>query len=328
MIRYQQSPDTFHVHEELFYAPSGEGDYVFAEIEKRGISTRAAKHRLAEMTSVPIESIRHAGMKDTAATARQWLSWHADLQKAEPIGSEDVDIVQITRHTNNLSVGHVRGNRFLLKLQVTSSANLPEAYDIHFANFYGPQRFGRGRPDREQIVQRLRRPSKRRESLSVIQSALFNDWLRERLERHGQAALPDDLWTATNGKTHFKPEPDDNEIPARFARGEISPTGPMFGFKVKLTEPEQAWLKDELELEPPAFRAWGKIARGARRALFIKPENAVATPSGETLDLSFGLPSGAYATVYLTALFMPEVLSRDLSEWPDFTEEVTMEPGP
>ncbi|MDJ0836250.1 MAG: tRNA pseudouridine(13) synthase TruD [Acidobacteriota bacterium] len=326
MISFHQDPDSFHVEEKLFYNPRHEGPYVFVRIKKRGISTRTAKLRLSEITGVPMKDIRHAGLKDTASTSIQWLSWEASLQRSELKGTEDLEILDVTRHTNNLSVGHVFKNRFQLRFQVKNHDVFPDEARLgtSFPNFYGPQRFGRAHYTRTSIRESLSRPkpNRRREILSAMQGWLFNDYFIARIGEHGRKPLSDDLWTANNGKNWFQDE-NDETLSERFAQGEISPTGPVFGYKTKFTVSELTYL-DRLGLETQTFRSWGKSAKGSRRVLWVKPKIYGVQNEGGSVSLDFKLTSGSYATVFIVNLFMPHLIGRPIEEWPNFTRPVTL----
>jgi len=90
----------------------------------------------------------------------------------------------------------------------------------------------------------------------------------------------------------------------RLARGEIAPTGPMFGAEVRLppagTEAaaREAALLDAEGLTPGDFRRVARIAAGARRPIGVPVGAAAARATDDgALELTFTLPAGAYATV-------------------------------
>ena len=319
MIVFHQNPESFHVEEELFYQPSGAGSYVFVKIRKRGLSTFSAKRQISERTGVPVKHIRHAGLKDTAATAVQWLSWPDFAQKSELGEVSDCEILELTRHENNLTIGHVRCNHFQITLETGGEILGKNRIEGMFPNYFGPQRFGRSTPKVENIVPNLLWLDQNKFSISVIQGWLFNEFLRRRFAAEGKEILPGDLWTATNGKRYFQ---DDNDpaLAERFAKGEIFPTGPIYGFKIRLTEKETGFLK-KVGLDPPMFRRWGKMARGARRPLYVKPEVTLAEQVDQRLRLHLKLPSGSYATVYLLNLLAPKMMYIPIQKWPDLSEK-------
>src|SRR5579862_8622128 len=70
----KQRPEDFVVHELPLYDVSGEGEHVFVEIEKTGISTFDAIDLIAQKLQIDSRQIGYAGMKDAAAVTRQVLS--------------------------------------------------------------------------------------------------------------------------------------------------------------------------------------------------------------------------------------------------------------
>lgn len=319
MISFQQSIDSFVVDEAILYEPCGSGAHCFARIRKRGLSTMQAKRKISEMTGVPMREIRHAGLKDTYATASQWLSWPKKRMRQEPVSNESLEILELTHHTNGLSVGQVFHNSFELRLE--GDGPIPSLDDLRksFPNFYGRQRFGQ---TYEPVAELMKEAVDKRSRISHAQSRLFNDYLRGRLKEHGRAVFDDELWTHSNGKRVFE-TPLDETIHTRYEAMEITPTGPIYGYKVNHRQDELAFLSQH-DLEPESFRPWGKSMKGARRPLFVEPKNVSVQVEEGQARLCLTLPSGAYATVFLIHAFQTEILMDTEENWPDFTEVVTL----
>jgi tRNA pseudouridine13 synthase len=107
------------------------------------------------------------------------------------------------------------------------------------------------------------------------------------------------------GRSVFRVEDEAAEQP-RASRFEISPTGPVFGYRMMEAagnpgELEQAVLADEgLSLE--AFRVGGGIkARGERRSLRFQVQDPELWYD-KGLVLRFSLPPGCYATTLLAEI--------------------------
>src|SRR6187551_3311673 len=66
--------EDFFVQEIPLYEPSGEGEHVYCEIQKVGLTTCEAISRIAKALRVPSREIGYAGMKDARAVTRQVLS--------------------------------------------------------------------------------------------------------------------------------------------------------------------------------------------------------------------------------------------------------------
>lgn len=325
--RFRQTPDTFHVDEFLPYAPCGKGAHRFVQVRKRDLSTDFLKRRLSEQTGVPLAQMRHAGMKDRAATASQWLSWPIDREREAPVDGQQFEILDATRHDTALRIGHVASNRFAIHIESDDPAGLMahiETVGTRFANLYGRQRFGRmvdltAQPPQVWAAEIQRGHRRSRRLISVCQAGLFNAYLQAYLADEPAQPDADTYWTHSNGKRVFQ-APLDDALTARIAAGDVQMTGPIYGYKTAITAREVAFL-DQCGLTTESFRRWGKVALGARRPLFVQAEDvelAIDHTRG-TVHWQFTLPSGVYATVYLLAALTPDTLHGEPpANWPDF----------
>lgn len=149
-------PEDFFVEELPLYEPSGSGTHVYALIEKKGLGTREALDRIAKALGILRREIGTAGLKDARAVARQWISIeHVQPERLEQLSMAQVRILKTSRHTNKLKPGHLRGNRFVIRLRELA---LPQEEAVAIAekalsiltrrgvpNYFGPQRFGNHR---------------------------------------------------------------------------------------------------------------------------------------------------------------------------------------
>ncbi len=143
-------PEDFFVEEIPLYAPTGEGQHVYVAIEKRGLSTYAAVNRIAQALNIPPGAIGHAGLKDAHAVTRQTLSIDRVTPEAvEVLNLPNIKILSIKRHRNKLKIGHLAGNRFVIRVRQVTESALPIAQAVlatlqekGVPNFFGEQRFG------------------------------------------------------------------------------------------------------------------------------------------------------------------------------------------
>src|SRR5882762_6086320 len=70
----KQRPEDFFVQELPLYEASGQGEHVYCEIQKIGLSTFDVVNRLADALGVSQKDIGFAGMKDAHAVTRQLFS--------------------------------------------------------------------------------------------------------------------------------------------------------------------------------------------------------------------------------------------------------------
>ena len=146
----------------------------------------------------------------------------------------------------------------------------------------------------------------RRLFVSAFQSAIFNDVLARRIDGIDRV-LAGDLARKTDSGGVFLVEDLAADAP-RAERFEISPTGPVPGYRGRLAEGEPGRIEREVlaahGVETEAFRAAGSIKpKGTRRALRFRlgePSlSAGEDEMGPYLELAFTAPPGSYATVVL-----------------------------
>ncbi len=146
----KQNLDDFRVDEIPLYEASGEGTHLYFRVLKAGIPTPAAVGRIARYLGVRPGDIGFAGLKDAHATTSQWMSIeHEDPQKLEAFHDSQMRISDITRHTNKLRPGHLRANRFRVRIRDVGEDALDRAGTIldvlqrrGVPNYFGRQRFG------------------------------------------------------------------------------------------------------------------------------------------------------------------------------------------
>jgi tRNA pseudouridine13 synthase len=148
--RLKVEPEDFFVEEIPLYQPSGQGQHIYVEIEKRGLSTDAAKRIIARALNISPHAIGYAGLKDAQAVTRQTFSINNVRPEAvKALNLPNIKTLQVNRHQNKLKVGHLAGNRFVIGVREVTKDALPIAETIleilaekGVPNFFGKQRFG------------------------------------------------------------------------------------------------------------------------------------------------------------------------------------------
>jgi tRNA pseudouridine13 synthase len=142
--------EDFLVEEVPLHAPAGRGDHLLVQIEKRGVSTLDAMLWLSKAAKVSERVIGYAGLKDARAVARQYFT----LPKVPPervlaMRQPRLKVLSVERHVNALKVGHLRGNRFTIRIRgarvermAAARASLERMVARGMPNPYGGQRFG------------------------------------------------------------------------------------------------------------------------------------------------------------------------------------------
>jgi tRNA pseudouridine13 synthase len=320
--KIRDRPDDFAVDEVPAYAPLGHGDHLFVRFQKTGLNTPDAVRAIAEALGVKAADAGFAGLKDRNAVTLQWASFFGvdDPERALRLELPAIRVLEAVRHPHKIRTGHLRGNRFTILLRgagadqlVTAEAVLAELGQRGTPNYYGEQRFGRDRTNAAEARSFLleggsppRDRFRRKLLASALQSEVFNRWLADRL-RSGtfdQPILGDLMQKEDTGGMFVAEELE----PARerMARWEISPTGPMFGAKMRWPEAEARRIEEALceaaGLTPERLSRFRAILPGARRVARVRPADVRASATADGIELAFTLPKGAYATVILREL--------------------------
>ena len=148
--RLKAAPEDFIVEEIPLYLPSGQGQHVYVQIEKAGLSTPAAIRKIAQALGISPRLIGYAGLKDAQAVTRQTLSIDKITPEAvQALDLPNITILDVNRHQNKLKPGHLSGNRFKIKVRDVAEtalsqaeATLAELTRKGIPNFFDAQRFG------------------------------------------------------------------------------------------------------------------------------------------------------------------------------------------
>ena len=147
---FKRRYEDFIVEEIPAYLPCGAGDHVYFAIEKKGLATMRAVNDIARELGIPSREIGLAGLKDARAVTVQTLSIeHIDPDKIRQLSIPRIRVLSVDRHKNKLRIGHLRGNRFRIKLREFDPArhdDLRAVLDLlqkrGVPNYFGQQRFG------------------------------------------------------------------------------------------------------------------------------------------------------------------------------------------
>lgn len=146
----KRSPTDFVVEEIPLYEPADRGTHVFFFVEKTGLSTGRAIEQIARALNISHRKIARAGLKDARAVTRQVLSVeHVELERIERLSLPQVSVLWARRHTNKVRLGHLRANRFTIRLREVAIGSADSFRDrlkvlaeTGVPNYFGPQRFG------------------------------------------------------------------------------------------------------------------------------------------------------------------------------------------
>ena len=339
--------EDFVVEEIPAYLPCGEGEHTYLWLQKRDLSGGMLRRVLARSLGVADRDIGMAGLKDRRAVTRQWVSIPARFEpELERLEDSRIEVLQRDRHTNKLRTGHLKGNRFEVRIRgvlpgagATVEAKLRQLQSSGMPNFYGSQRMGIGgstlaagwalangcsrsatvtMPDGTTHRVNLRDRQLRRLSASALQSEVFNRLLARRMAEGllGQV-LEGDLCRKRDTGGMFTTD-DAERDQQRMAAGELGVTGPMWGPKMRRPIGEaRAWEEQalaDLGLSEAHFAAMGSHAAGTRRMLRAWPVDVSVVEEPGAVVARFSLPAGSFATVLVHELSGPAAVPSAVQE--------------
>lgn len=319
--RLKSEPADFQVEETIAFSLSGEGEHLWLWVEKQGENTDWVAQQLAKWAGIRLRDIGFAGLKDRHGITRQWFSLYLPGRENPDVSEfqfDSIRILQQVRHQRKLQTGGLSGNRFILTLrdftgeQAETEQRLEQIKTQGVPNYFGEQRFGRNEHNLV-MAQRLfdgeltrLRPAQRGLYISAARSFLFNEILAERVRQQSwnQAWSGDvfqlegsDKWFVDDGST---------ELVARVNELDIHPTGALVGAGELVTQQNALKLETQvLSKHQPWCQALADLGlKQERRALRVLPKNLNwQWLNNQTLQVSFDLAPGRYATVVMRELF-------------------------
>lgn len=324
------TPEDFIVDELPAYLPSGDGQHLYVLVEKRQLTTQDAVRLIAAAADIPERDIGYAGQKDRQALSRQWLSL-ATAKDAIHLDHPRLRILETSRHGNKLRLGHSKGNRFTLVIRDTTPDAETRAHAIldrlaktGLANFFGPQRFGKHKDNAvlgAALINvgnhpRTRHASHdrhlRRLALSALQSELFNRCLAARIDDdlYDQVIAGDVLQRRNGGLFNTTDVALDT---TRVLAHEVDITGSLPGPRERPEARDSARDREDAVLAAAgisraAFANGRGEAEGARRPYRVPlVEVTVRTVTHDSIELSFPLPPGSYATRVIAEIAKTDV---------------------
>ena len=315
-------PEDFVVEEVLGYAASGAGEHVMLTVRKRERNTHDVARALARLAGVPQVALGYAGLKDRNAVTTQHFTVQLpgrDAPDWSALRDDSLQILASQRHDRKIRRGALRGNRFRIRVSGVggdrdlAGQRLQTIREAGVPNYFGSQRFGRDGSNLDRVAALFagqgRRPNREQRGLllSAARAYLFNRVAAARVaDASWGRVLDGDVMSLAGSQRQFLYEPDDATVATRLAQLDIHPTGPLCGRPSRALRP----TGDALQLEERALSDWSPwieaLARTGldadRRALRLAVEGLEWQWQEDSLQITFALPAGAYATSVLREL--------------------------
>ncbi len=324
-FKFYQTKDDFIVDEVPNIEFKGKGNFLILHVKKVEMTTWDMIAIFSEYLGIPAQKIGYAGLKDKHATTTQYISVESSYEKMmKQFRHKQIKIIDVTRHSKSIRMGDLAGNRFsinLFELDNIDAGRLEKcARKISkngLPNYFGYQRFGRDSDSFKQAKDMLSgeifiEDTKVKNFLiSIYQSEFFNNWLRERVElsrkeNNGKFLILDgDIYLAKDAKLvtpKIKPTKD-------FESKKLVPTGLLCGRDTFRSRDDA--LKIEQKYDDEFLQA-----KGYRREALIYPQNIECKyiKKQTMLNISFTLPKGSYATVFLESIADRNYSAKDVKK--------------
>ena len=332
-VVFKQNKDDFVVTEIPLYEFSGEGEHLVLKIRKKDLATWDAIEILAKFLNCSSRDFGYAGLKDKNAMTVQSISVHRKYEeKLKSFQHENLKILETTYHNNKIKVGHLKGNKFFIRLKrvgAIEKRKIEEALGLivtnGIPNYFGFQRFGidgdnykKGKDIIDGKLKEKRRNLKQM-YINAYQSYLFNSWLSKRIEisKLIEAFEPKEIYQRLNLPLDVVKQMKKQKHPFKLMTGDLLshyPFGKIFTIE-DLDEESQKFndrdrvptgllsgkrvknsvdLAYEIEKEFEAHTG----EDGARRFAWIFPEDISSNYKEDKnwMELQIYLPKGSYAT--------------------------------
>ncbi len=338
-VLFKQTKDDFVVTEIPLYEFSGDGEHIIIKFRKKELTTWDAVQIFSEQLGCKARDIGYAGLKDKNAMTIQHISLPKSVEEnLSNFSHEKIKILETTRHNNKIRVGHLKGNRFFIRLKLVKNVEAKKIEEVlvnlskyGMPNYFGFQRFGiegDNYKKGEAIINgELREKNRKLKQMYInaYQSFLFNTWLSKRIEIsklievfepkeiYEKLALPLDVVKQMKKQPHpFKIIPED--LMSHY------PYGRIFLAEDLEAESEKFFQRDRV----PTGLLCGKRVKkseglaydiekefdkdikedGARRFAWVFPEDIESNYKDDKnwMELQFTLPKGSYATEFISEI--------------------------
>jgi len=332
---FNKNSENFFVEEIPLYSFDHTGEWLMLKVRKKDATTNDIVKTFSRL-GINKRDIGYAGLKDKDGLTVQWISVPRKFRdRINKFEHPKIKIVEQDLHRNKLKIGHLKGNRFFVRLKKVLPVDakkiervLIDIKKYGIPNFFGYQRFGKEGDNFEQAKEFIfgdkHIKDKRLQKLliSAYQSKLFNDWLMERIKLSNIFDMREDelkflgyekelIKFVKKQKHPFKLLPGDVmchypfgknfylenfEDTVRFYKKDIVPTGLLPGKKALRAKDAAREIEEKYDDLIPA--------NGDRRSAWIFPEILEKNYIKEKAwyEFSFILPKGSYATVLVEIL--------------------------
>lgn len=336
---YKASPQDFIVHEMLNLVFSETGEHLWLKVQKTNLNTAFVAKLLAKWAKITVKDVGYSGLKDRHAVTTQWFSLRLPTKQSptdnlndflanQLAQNETITVLEQHWHNKKLGRGTHQANQFIITLREVKGdkpaieSQLAQITTHGVPNYFGEQRFGKDGNNIEQVVELFEKNTLNGKKinrkfdqdkisilLSSARSELFNAILAKRIELGiWDKAILGDVMNLAGSNSVFVPTAIDDDILQRLQIGDIHLTAPLWGDGELKSFGEIAELENHVIRDNELYQklAQGLIQFGLkqqRRAMRLLPQEMTwQWLDDSTLQLTFTLPTGSFATSVLAAI--------------------------
>ena len=338
-VHFKQSKDDFVVTEIPLYDFSGEGEHLIVKFRKKDLATWDALQIFSDYIGCRQRDIGYAGLKDKNAMTVQTISMPKSFEeKLKTFKHNNIKILETTYHNNKIRVGHLKGNKFFIRLKRVTPVDAKKIEQVlstiathGIPNYFGFQRFGvegdNYKKGKEIIDGKLKekRRNLRQMYINSYQSFQFNTWLSKRIEisKLVSAFEPKEIYEKLGLPLDFVKQMKQQEHPFKLLPGDLMshyPFGRIFHVEDLLEEAEKFNNQDRVATGLLAGKRVKKSVGlaydyekefdehtgedGTRRFSWVFPTELESEYKEDKnwFELQFTLPKGSYATEVISEL--------------------------
>lgn len=331
----KHTPADFLVRESLLIPLSESDDagrYTYLELRKSGLTTFEAAALVAEHLGLAQTDVQFAGLKDEDGISEQLIAVNGAVEPAalDRFNAENrLDarrFVRLRRHGTGdepLRTGGLTGNSFRLRVRnlsegVAARLAATRRYDFHFLNYYDVQRFGvAGAPKTTHLLGQALLSGSHAAALDILRAAgtpesaaaqdhagppeEFFESLNPRVVGFFKSAYASSVWNdelrgliASTCSTTDTYEQSVDGIPFLFCRRQADVR------TLLARHPMLKYVKYYDDAPGGQVGLRGTVVQVQIHCHDMGPDDAY--PGGYQCELSFFLPSGAYATTCVRQL--------------------------
>lgn len=309
-FKFVQNSEDFIVDEVPLGEFKGRGNYIILHVKKVELTTWDMIAAISKFLNIEAQKIGYAGLKDKHATTTQYISLDRKYENSfKKFKHKQIKILKIIKHTHSIRMGDLFANKFSINLFNVDKIKAGQIQKVSkkieknsMANYFGYQRFGQNEDSINQAKEMIKgdlyiTDTKLKKFLiSVYQSYYFNEWLKERIllskedNQNSFMLLEGDVYMSQDKKLLTPKKIPFND----FKNKKLIPTGLLCGRNVFRSRAKAREIEKKYDDE-------FLYDKGLRREAVVFPhvESFKYNEDKQMLNISFTLPKGSYATVFL-----------------------------